>query len=411
MTHPDVRRVVIVGAGHGGANVAALLRQHGYDGTITLVGDETVWPYQRPPLSKDYLKGAMSDDDLLIKPKDFYAEQRIDIRFGDGVQVVDTSARTVTLGGGEVIGYDALVIATGAAARQLPVDGADLEGVHYLRNHDDALRLGNATVPGARLVIVGGGYVGLEVAASARHLGAAAVVLEREDRALARVAGADLAGFLAGYHAERGTRICTSADVVRLDGDEAGKVTAVVLADGTRHECDAVLVGVGAIARTEIAEAAGIACDGGVLVDEQGLTSVAGVYAVGDVTRRPLDHFPGRHRLESIPSAVEQAKQVVGHILGEAARPHEVPWFWSDQYDLKIKIAGLVGFADRAVLRGDPASGKFAVFHLSGDAVVAVETVNSAPEFMVAKKLIASSAHVDAAQLADPSVSLRDLVS
>ena len=410
MNSPSPHGIVIVGAGHGGANAAALLRQRGYDGTITLVGDESAWPYQRPPLSKDYLKGAMSDDELLIKPKDFYADQRIELRRGSAATGVDTDARTVVLDHGETVGYETLVLATGAAPRPLPIDGADLRGVHYLRNHDDALRIGAETVDGAGLAIVGGGYVGLEVAASARHLGASAVVLEREDRALARVAGEDLARFLADYHAARGTEICTSADVVRLDGDSDGKVTAVVLADGTRHACDAVLVGVGAIPRTALAEAAGIACDGGILVDEVGRTSVDGVYAVGDVTRRPLDHFPGRHRLESIPSAVEQAKQVVGAILDEPGRPHEVPWFWSDQYDLKIKIAGLVGFGETAVLRGDPADAKFAVFHLSGDAVVAVETVNSAPEFMLAKKLIASSKHVDATRLADPAVSVRDLV-
>jgi 3-phenylpropionate/trans-cinnamate dioxygenase ferredoxin reductase subunit len=408
MTSPTPRRIVIIGAGHGGANAAALLRQHGYDGEVVLVGDEPTWPYQRPPLSKDYLKGAMSDDDLLIKPKDFYADQDVDVRLGGAVRAIDTSARTVTLEGGESLGYDGLVLATGAAPRRLPVEGADLEGVHYLRNHDDALRLAAETVPGARLAIVGGGYVGLEVAASARHLGASAVVLEREQRALARVAGEDLAGFLVGHHAERGTEIHTGADVVRLEGAD-GRVCAVVLGDGTRFSCDAVLVGVGAIPRTELAEAAGIACDGGILVDGSGRTSAEGVYAIGDVTRRPLDHFPGHHRLESIPSAVEQAKQVVAHLLGAPAKPHDVPWFWSDQYDLKIKIAGLVGFGDRAVLRGDPLSAKFAVFHLCGDAVVAVETVNSSPEFMLAKKLIASSAHVDAKRLADPTVPLREL--
>lgn len=402
--------VVIVGAGHGGANVAALLRQHGYDGQVTLVGDEAGWPYQRPPLSKDYLKGSLQDDDLLIKPKDFYADQRVEVRFGRAVQSVDTGARTVTLEGGESLAYGALVLATGAGPRRLSIPGADLQGVHYLRNHDDALQIGAETVPGARLAIVGGGYIGLEVAASAHHVGASAIVLEREERALARVAGVDLARFLATYHAERGTEIQTAADVVRLEGD-GGKVTAVVLGDGTRHDCDAVLVGVGAVPRTGLAEGAGIVCDGGVLVDEKGCTSVEGVYAVGDVTRRPLEHFPGRHRLESIPSAVEQAKQVVAHLLGETPKPHEVPWFWSDQYDLKIKIAGLVSFGERSVVRGDPAAGKFAVFHLSGDAVVAVETVNSAPEFMVAKKLIASSGHVDAAQLADPAVALKDLVA
>jgi 3-phenylpropionate/trans-cinnamate dioxygenase ferredoxin reductase subunit len=410
MSNPHPRTVVIVGAGHGGANVAAVLRQRGFDGTITLIGDEAGWPYQRPPLSKDYLKGAMTDDDLLIKPKEFYPEQDVDLRAGRVATKVDVQAHTVHLDDGESVSYDALVLATGAAPRRLPIDGADLAGVHYLRTHEDALALGAETVAGARLAIVGGGYVGLEVAASAQHLGASAVVLEREERLLARVAGSDLAGFLAGYHADHGTEIRTSADVVRLDSDGAGRVAAVVLEDGTRYECGSVLIGVGAIPRAELAADSGIICDGGILVDAQSRTSAAGVYAIGDVTRRPLDHFPGHHRLESIPSAVEQAKQVAAHILGADPLPHEVPWFWSDQYDLKIKIAGLVSFGEKAVLRGDPESGKFAVFHLAADAVVAVETVSSAPEFMAARKLIASSAHVDAAQLADPAVSLRDLI-
>lgn len=411
MNRPDPRHVVIVGAGHGGANAAALLRQHGFDGKITLVGDEAVWPYQRPPLSKDYLKGAMTDEELLIKPRDFYTDQGVEVRFGSAATTLDTGSRKLTLEGGTVLEYDDLVIATGAAPRRLPIDGADLEGVHYLRNHDDALAVGRVAVPGARLAIVGGGYVGLEVAASARHLGATVVVFEREERALARVAGTDLARFLVERHAQQDTEIVTGADVVRFERGDDGRVVAIILGDGTRYACDAVLVGVGAVPRTDLAEAAGISCDGGVLVDESGRTSVEHVYAIGDVTRRPLDHFPGRHRLESIPSAVEQAKQVVAAIVGDTPARHDVPWFWSDQYDLKIKIAGLVGFGDRAVLRGDPASGKFAVFHLSGDAVVAVETVNSAPDFMVGKKLIGSSAHVDADRLADPATSLRDLTA
>lgn len=410
MNSHDPRHVVIVGAGHGGANTAALLRQHGFDGTVTLVGDEAVWPYQRPPLSKDYLKGAMSEDELLIKPRDFYADQQVDVRLGAAAAALDAGSRKLTLSDGGVLPYDALVLATGAAPRRLSIAGAELAGVHYLRNHDDALAVGRVAVPGARLAVVGGGYVGLEVAASARHLGATAVVLEREARALARVAGADLAAFLVERHAGEGTEIVTGADVVRFEGDGDGRVAAVVLADGTRFACDAVLVGVGAVPRTELAEHAGIACDGGVLVDACGRTSAEGVYAIGDVTRRPLDHFPGHHRLESIPSAVEQAKQVVAHLVGKEPAGHDVPWFWSDQYDLKIKIAGLVGFGQTSVVRGDPATGRFAVFHLSGGAVVAVETVNSAPDFMVGRKLIGSSSHVDAERLADPATSLRDLV-
>ena len=410
MTGPDSRRVLILGAGHGGATVASLLRQRGFEGSITLVGDETGWPYQRPPLSKDYFKGAMTDEELLLKPGEFYAEQGIETRLGRAAKALDVEARSVTLDNDEVLSYDVLVLAIGAAARRLTIEGADLEGVHYLRNYDDALRLGAEVVPGSRLAVVGGGYVGLEVAASARHLGASAVVFEREERALARVAGSDLAGFLCSHHASCGTEIRTGADVLRFEGDDEGRVGSVVLGDGTSYECDAVLVGVGAIPRTDIAEAAGLQCDGGILVDDHARTSTEGVYAVGDVTRRPLDHFPGHHRLESIPSAVEQAKQVVAHMLGDDRAAHDVPWFWSDQYDLKVKIAGLVGFGEESVVRGDPATGKFAVFHLAAGAVVAVETVNSSPDFMAAKKLIASSAHVDPTRLADVTVGLRDLI-
>lgn len=402
--------VVIVGAGHGGANVAAMLRQSGYDGRVTLIGDEADCPYQRPPLSKDYLRGAMDDEQLLIKPRDFYADQGIDARWGSRVTCLDTRARTVSLEDGETIAFDALVLATGAGPRPLTVDGADLDGVHYLRTHGDAQALGASAVPGARLAIIGGGYVGLEVAASAYKLGAGSVVLEREQRALARVASQELADFLTDHHAEREVDVVVGADVVGIEEGEGGRVGAVRLADGRRHECDAVLVGIGAIPRTELGQGAGLDTDGGIVVDEHGRTSAPGVYAVGDVTARPVPGHSGRHRLESIPSAVEQAKQVVAHLLGKPPAAPEVPWFWSDQYDLKIKIAGLVRAGDQAVVRGEPASGRFSVFHLSGDVVVAAETVSSAPDFMLAKKLIASAASVSADKLADVQVPLRDLL-
>jgi 3-phenylpropionate/trans-cinnamate dioxygenase ferredoxin reductase subunit len=407
---PHPRRVVIVGAGHGGANTAALLRQQGFEGEIVLVGAESSSPYQRPPLSKAYLKGAMTDEALLIKPAGFYAEQRIETRWGTSVTALDPTSRTVTLANGASLTYDALVLATGAVPRRLSIDGADLTGVHHLRTHDDARALGPRIGGGSRLVVVGGGYVGLEVAASARHLGAEVVVLEREDRALARVAGVELASYLVDHHATHGTRIVTRADVVGLRHD-GSSVDGVVLSDGAVLDCDAVLVGVGAVPCEELALAAGIVCAAGVVVDVQARTSAAGVYAVGDMTRRPLHHFEGTHRLESIPSAVEQARQAVASILGLAQPTPEVPWFWSDQYALKVKIAGLVHTADRSVLRGDPASGRFGVFHLRESRVVAVETVDSAPDFMVGKKLIASGAVVLPERVSDLSVPLRDLAA
>jgi 3-phenylpropionate/trans-cinnamate dioxygenase ferredoxin reductase subunit len=404
-------RVVVVGAGHGGATVVSLLRQQGYEGEVCLLGDESGSPYQRPPLSKDYLKGAMTDTDLLIKPDGFYASQRVGTRFGVRAEAVDITACEVVLSDGARVGYDALVLATGAAPRQLPAPGGELPGVHYLRTHTDALALGTRLQPGARLVVVGGGYVGLEVAASASHLGCTSTVLEREQRALARVASAELATFLSTYHASHGTSVLTGSDVRSLLPGSDGSVAEVELGDGTRLPCDVVLVGVGAVPRTALAEAAGIACDQGVLVDDHGRTSADRVYAIGDMTRRPLHHFAGRHRLESIPSTVEQAKRVVADLLGGAAPRPEVPWFWSDQYDLKIKIAGLVSAGARSVLRGEPSSARFSVFHLDGDRVVAVETVNSAPDFMVAKKLIDRGACVEAGRLADPDVALKELAA
>ncbi|CAN5457206.1 FAD-dependent oxidoreductase [soil metagenome] len=407
-THPG--SIVIVGAGHGGANVAALLRQRGFAGSVTLIGDEPGSPYQRPPLSKDYLKGAMADVDLLIKPEDFYDTQHVTTRWGTRVAGLDVASRRVLLGSGEAVPYDALVLATGAAPRTLPAPGADLPGVHYLRTHADARRLGTALVPGKRLVIIGGGYVGLEVAASARHLGCEAVVLEREERALARVASVQLSDFLTARHAEQGTSVITGADVVSLRAGPDGSVGSVLLADGSEIACDVVLVGVGAVPRTELAVAAGLACEQGVCVDDRGRTSVAGVYAVGDATRRPLHHFAGAHRLESIPSAVEQAKQVACDLLGLPAPQQEVPWFWSDQYDLRIKIAGMIGTATHSVVRGGD-DRRLVVFHVDGDRVVAAETVSSVPDFMIAKKLIASGASVCLERLADPSVPLKELAA
>ncbi|MCW2816086.1 MAG: ferredoxin reductase [Nocardioides sp.] len=407
--HP--RRVVVVGAGHGGANVAALLRQQGFAGEICLLGDEPGPPYQRPPLSKDYLKGAIGDTELLIKPEDFYAAQRVETRWGVTVTSLDTSGRTVVLDDGTRVDYDALVLATGAAPRALPAPGADLPGVHYLRSHDDARSLGASLQRGRRLVVIGGGYVGLEVAASASHLGCAVTVLEREERALARVASQQLASFLSTQHAAHGTTVLTGADVGALLPDARGSVAAVELADGTRIPCDVVLVGVGAVPRTALADAAGISCDQGVLVDLAGQTSADAVFAIGDVTRRPLHHFEGGHRLESIPSAVEQAKCVVAHLLGAPTPRPEVPWFWSDQYHLKIKIAGLVAAGTRSVVRGDPATGRFSVFHLAGDRVVAAETVNSSPDFMVAKRLIDQGVPVTADRIGDLAVTLKELAA
>ncbi len=403
--------VVIVGAGHAGGSVAAFLRQFGFGGAITLVGAEPLPPYQRPPLSKAWLKGEAGADELLLKPESWYAENAVDLRLSSAVAALDLSGRALELADGHRIAFDKLVIATGARARALHVPGADLYGVLALRDAADAEALKTSLGPGRRLAVIGGGYVGLEAAASARALGAEAVVIEREPRVLARVACPELSDFFTAYHRDRGVVFELGADVRALE-EVDGRVSGVRLGDGRVLACDAALVGVGAIPNDELARAAGLPCDGGVVVDAQARTAAPDVWAVGDVTRRPLPFYEDRPwRLESVPNALEQARQAACAIAGRPAPPAETPWFWSDQYDLKLQIAGLPFEADRRVVRGDPAAARFAVFHLMAGRVRAVEAVNAAPEFMAGRQLIARGVAVDPARLADPAVPLKSLMA
>lgn len=402
--------VVILGAGHAGGTAAALLRQYGHTGPITMVGEEPIPPYQRPPLSKAWLKGEADADSLALKPLEFYPEQNIDFRPNLKAVKLARSDKTVTLSDGSVVPYDILIIATGMRPIRLPIEGVDLEGVLTLRSAADAEAIKAALGPGKRLAIVGGGYIGLEVAASARALGADAVVIEREPRILARSACEALSSFFHGYHLQRGVEFVLGASVAGFVG-EGGKVTGVRLADGRVIDCDVVLLGVGATPNDEIAREAGLECARGVVVDLEARTADPSVFAIGDVTHRPMPHYGRMFGPESVPSALEQAKQAASAITGRAAPAPEVPWNWSDQYDLKLQIAGLPFDADKILLRGDPASGKFAVFHLKGDQVQSVEAINSPPEFMMGKQLIANRKSVDPTKLADPSVSMKEVAA
>ncbi|WP_027930220.1 NAD(P)/FAD-dependent oxidoreductase [Amycolatopsis thermoflava] len=398
-------RVLIVGAGHAGATLAGLLRQAGHRGPVELFGDEVDLPYHRPPLSKKFTGGELEQ---WLRPPEFYREQDITVRLGEPVTTIDRDGCRVRTGSGEFHRYDHLVLATGAEPRALPVPGADLAGVVSLRTLADARMLRTCIDERRSLVIVGGGYIGLEVAAVARSCGVEVTVVEREDRVLARVASPRLSEILAAHHREQGTRIVTGAEVTRIDG-AGGRARAVVLGDGTTIPSEAVLVGVGAVPRDRLAADAGLLCAQGVVVDEHARTSDPRILAIGDVTRRPLASG-ALVRLESIPSATEQARQAVATITGAAPVAAEVPWFWSDQFDLKLKIAGLVPATPSTVLRGDPATGRFALFHHHGGTVTAVESANSPGEFMAGKKFIASRARIDPDRLADASVPLRDVV-
>ncbi len=404
-------RIVIVGAGHAGGSVAALLRQYKWQGPIILVGAEPVPPYQRPPLSKAWLKGDADHGSLALRPLAFYASNAIELRL-DAVAVgVDRVERTVTLGSGEVIGYDRLILALGSRARQLALPGRELGGVLELRTYADADRLKAALAPGRRIAVIGGGYIGLEAAASARALGAEVTVIEREERLLARVACPLLSAFFFDEHRRHGVAFVLGASVEALEGAD-GSVTGVRLSDGRLVPCDVALIGVGAQPNVELAAAAGLACDNGIVVDGSARTADPDVFAIGDCTRRPLPLYDCTVRLESVPNALEQAKQAASALCGRAAPAMEVPWFWSDQYDLRLQIAGLAQDAVETVLRGDPAARSFALFHLGlDDRLLAVEAVSAYPEFMAARTMIGKRKQIAGARLRDMSLSMKDLAA
>ncbi|HTI81143.1 MAG TPA: FAD-dependent oxidoreductase [Acetobacteraceae bacterium] len=400
--------VVIVGAGHAGGSAAAFLRQFGWKGPITLIGAEPVMPYQRPPLSKSWLSGDSDLEKLLLRTADFYRTNAIEWRGNTTVVAIERADRSVTLADGERLRYDQLILALGSIVRTLPVPGHDLRNVLALRTIADADGLKALLSPGLRLAIVGAGYIGLEIAASARTLGADVVVIEREARVLPRVASEPLSAFFQRRHAASGVRIMLNASVEAFEGDT--HITGVRLQDGTVVACDAALIGVGAAPNDAVARAAGLACAHGIVVDQAAATSDPLIHAIGDCTFRPLPLYRQNARLESVPNALEQAKQAAATLCGRALPAPEVPWFWSDQYDVRLQIAGLPYDVADLVIRGDLSGDAFAIFHLSVDGTVqSVEAVNAPAEFMAGRLMIARRKRLLAAQLRDVSSSLKEL--
>jgi 3-phenylpropionate/trans-cinnamate dioxygenase ferredoxin reductase component len=407
----DSRHIVIAGAGHAGGSAAAMLRQLGWTGAITLVGEEPLPPYQRPPLSKAWLTGEANAESLALRPAKFYPDATIDLRLGTRVTGIDRTAKTVALSDGGTLAYDFLILALGARARRLPLPGVDLDGVLELRTAADADRLKAALHPGAKLAVIGGGYIGLEAAASARALSAEAIVIERESRVLARVACPILSDFFQSYHRAQGVTVEVDAQVLALEGAD-GRISGVRLGDGRLIPCDAALIGVGAMANDELARAAGLGCQNGIVVDLAARTDDPAIFAIGDCTSRPLPLYERIGRLESVPNALEQAKQAAAMICGKPAPTPEVPWFWSDQYDLRLQIAGIPFDTSEIVVRGDVSAAKFALFHLQPDGTVqAVEAINAAPEFMGGRRIIARRRRLTRARIEDMSLSMQELAA
>jgi 3-phenylpropionate/trans-cinnamate dioxygenase ferredoxin reductase subunit len=402
-------RVIIVGAGQAGIEAASALRMGGSDARITVIGDESAAPYSRPPLSKAVLAGTAELHEIALRADDFYVREDIDLRAGRPVVGIDAAARTVHFDDGDSLGYESLIIATGSQARMLP--NAELQGatnVLTLRTLEDTLRLQELLRPGARAAIIGGGYIGLEIASAARRIGVETTILEAADRVLARVTSAPVSQFFQRVHGEEGVDVRTGARIGGFRTDARGDVAAVVFDDSSELEVDFLLVGIGVAPRTELAERAGALVDNGVVVDARLRTSVPGIYAIGDVARHPCPQHGGLRRLESAPNASEQARHVARSILGEQSPYSALPWFWSDQYDLKLQSVGLGATADAVVVRTHPDHDrKLEAFYLAEGSLIAADIVGAPGDFAVSRMLVESRTVIDPAALADPDMPLR----
>jgi 3-phenylpropionate/trans-cinnamate dioxygenase ferredoxin reductase subunit len=409
------RRIAIVGAGQAAAQAVETLYKRGFTGPITLIGDEALLPYQRPPLSKKYLAGTLDRDRLLIRHAAHYADHRVDLRLGFAAVAVDRVRQRIELADGSAVEYDGLLLATGSHPRRLPLPGAELAGVHYLRSVADVDRLRAELAVGRRAVIVGGGYIGLEVAATCREAGLDVTVFEAADRVMNRVVSPEVSRFYEAEHARHGVKIVCGARIDRLlasplspPGTE--RVAAVRLADGKEVPADFVLIAIGVEPTDSLARDAGLECDNGILVNEFCQTSDANIWAAGDCARHPSIHY-GRHvRLESVDNAFEQGTSAALNMLGVTTVHDKVPWFWSDQFDLKMVIVGLAGGHDEVLVRGDPASRAFSVCYLAAGELVAIECINHTKDQMAARKLIPAHARPDRAKLVDDSIALKDAV-
>lgn len=402
--------ILIIGGGQAGAQAVASLRQWGHDGKIRLITAEDALPYQRPPLSKAYLKGEMEEERLYFKHADWYIEQNVQLSLKTRALAIDRSGRSVALSDGTIALYDVLILATGSRPRPLLLDGANLKGVHELRDLPDVDGLKPDVAKGKNMVIVGAGYIGLEVAAVAAQLGANVTVLEMAPRVLSRVTSPVMSEFYTRLHQKNGVKILTDARLEALEGQD-GVIKAARLANGIVLPADCLLVGIGILPCQELAADAGIACQMGILVDEDARTNDPHIFAAGDCAVRPLVHYGRTGRLESVHNAIEQGKLAAAAILGRERPRLDVPWFWSDQYDIKLQIAGLSEGYDQHIVRGDPETGSFAVFYFRSGHLIAVDAVNAAPEFIVTKKLIISGQTLAPERLQDTSVSMKELAA
>ena len=406
--------ILIVGAGQAAVQAAESLRAGGYPGGITLLGDEAHGPYHRPPLSKAWLAGAMDAAQLVMRAPEMLARKNIELRTNAQVSAIDRAARQVRLADGTALAYTGLVLATGSTPRRLPLPGGDARGVLALRSKDDASaiaeRMALCIERQLPVVVVGGGFIGLEVAATCRKKGLDVTVLEAAPRLLGRVLAPQLSDWYAALHRSQGVKLVFDARIEALATDAEGGVTGVQMCDGTLHPAGLVVVGIGVTANDQLAQAAGLACERGIVVDACGRTSDPAIMAAGDCTARTLADG-SLIRLESVQNATEQGKSVAAALLGQDRPFTATPWFWSDQYDKKLQMAGLSGGADQWAIRGDMDSGAFSVYHFKGNELLAVDSVNSAKDHLQARKLLDAGVSPTPAQAADTGFDLNGLLA
>jgi 3-phenylpropionate/trans-cinnamate dioxygenase ferredoxin reductase subunit len=404
----DRNGIVIVGGGHGGSQIAASLREKGYDGKLTLVSAEAEIPYQRPPLSKAYLK-TLDHDLLPLRPESFYAKNDIELRLSSTATAIDLRERGLRLAGGEEITFDRLALALGARPRVPTIDGLDLDGVVYLRDAHDARKLRDRLHRASSVVIVGGGFIGLEIAATARGLGKTVTVLEAADRLMGRAVAPEISRHFLALHSSWQSDIRLNTPIGKLIGND-GELVAVETAAGDAIEADLAVIGIGAVPNVELAQNASLSIENGICVDGLLQTSAANVVAVGDCVS--FDHWQlnRRVRLESVQNAVDQAKTAAETLLGGSERYRAVPWFWSDQSDVKLQMVGLSADATRSVVRGSPDNGAFSVFHYKDDLLVAIDSVNRPADHMVGRRILSGGLAVSPEQAADESLDLKALL-
>lgn len=404
-----MKHCIIIGASHAGAQACVSLRQGGWDGDITVIGDEPDLPYHRPPLSKDFLSGDKAIDEILLRPASVYENANITMKLGIRVSAIHRDAKSILTEAGETLKYDKLVLATGARVRHLPVPGADLDGVFYLRDTNDVRAIKDNVAKGRRAVIIGGGYIGLETAASLRKQGMEVTVLEAMPRILQRVTAPELSNFYKRIHSEEGVEILEG--VMASEIRQTDNTLTVETSCEQSFAADMVIIGIGVIPNIELAETAGLKVGNGVEVNEFCQTSDPDIYAAGDVTWHFNPIYDRHIRLESVPNATEQAKTIAHHINGKPKPYNSLPWFWSDQFDLKLQIAGLSEGYDDIIIRGDIESSRsFAAFYFKGDKILAVDAVNSPREFMFTKMVLTKGQALDKAILSDTKADLKSAI-